>query len=387
MDKIKNKDNKKIIFFYSVGWFFFSHRFDYAKFLQKNNWHVTVASHFNNEQILILKRNKINYVTIGDNRNTNLVIKIINIFQIRKIIINIEPNLIEFASHSMNVLGIISTLFLKYKCIFWITGMGSFFIKKNYLNILIQRIILLIYKLNYHNKKKYILIENSFDRDNLIKKNIVKKNQIYLVFGPGVDENYFSAKNDYSNLNNKDRNIILFPSRLIRDKGVMDFYYVAKHFYKNKINNYKFVLLGKFDPSNPSTLNKKEIEKINTLPNLENAGFVKDIREHLEKTIIVCFPSHREGLPKALIEALMMNVPVIAYDVPGCNELIINSKNGILIPPGKISLLSTTLERILQNEKKLKAFSKQARFSVINKCSSNKIFNILLKIYINIVSN
>ena len=56
MDKIKNKDNKKIIFFYSVGWFFFSHRFDYAKFLQKNNWHVTVASHFNNEQILILKK-------------------------------------------------------------------------------------------------------------------------------------------------------------------------------------------------------------------------------------------------------------------------------------------------------------------------------------------
>ena len=69
------------------------------------------------------------------------------------------------------------------------------------------------------------------------------------------------------------------------------------------------------------------------------------------------------------------------------NELIINSQNGILIPPGKISLLSTTLERILQNEKKLKAFSKQARFSVINKCSSHKIFNILLKIYINIVSN
>ena len=177
MDKIKDKDNKKIIFLYSVGWFFFSHRFDYAKFLQRNNWHVTVASCFNNEQILILKKNKINYVTIGDIRNTNIVIKIINIFKIRKIITNIEPDLIEFASHSMNILGIISTLFLKYKCIFWITGMGSFFIKKNYLNIVIQKIILLIYKLNYHNKKKYILIENRFDKDNFIKKNIVKKNK------------------------------------------------------------------------------------------------------------------------------------------------------------------------------------------------------------------
>jgi glycosyltransferase involved in cell wall biosynthesis len=47
---------------------------------------------------------------------------------------------------------------------------------------------------------------------------------------------------------------------------------------------------------------------------------------------IVCLPSYREGLPKALLEAAASGRPIVATDVPGCREIVRHDENGLLVP-------------------------------------------------------
>ncbi len=62
---------------------------------------------------------------------------------------------------------------------------------------------------------------------------------------------------------------------------------------------------------------------------------------------VVLLTSQEEGLPNVVMEAMLMEKPVIAFDVGGVSELIISEKNGILIPPNDIYLMTQRVEQLL----------------------------------------
>jgi glycosyltransferase involved in cell wall biosynthesis len=64
---------------------------------------------------------------------------------------------------------------------------------------------------------------------------------------------------------------------------------------------------------------------------------------------IVCLPSYREGLPKALLEAAAAGRPIVATDVPGCREIVRPGQNGILVPPRSPSALADALRTMIQD--------------------------------------
>lgn len=63
---------------------------------------------------------------------------------------------------------------------------------------------------------------------------------------------------------------------------------------------------------------------------------------------MVVLPSYREGLPRAILEAMAMEKPVIVTDVPGCRDLVLNSMNGYIVPPRNIKLLAKAFEQMLE---------------------------------------
>ena len=70
---------------------------------------------------------------------------------------------------------------------------------------------------------------------------------------------------------------------------------------------------------------------------------------------IICFPSYREGLPKALLEAASCGRPIVCFDVPGCREVVKNGINGYLIPPKDVvkmadAVLNLCLNADLRNQ-------------------------------------
>lgn len=76
------------------------------------------------------------------------------------------------------------------------------------------------------------------------------------------------------------------------------------------------------------------------------AGYCSDIPERLHQVDAFVFPSLREGMPVAVMEAMAAGLPVIALDIRGCRELVIHEKGGFLLKSDNPELLAQSVEAL-----------------------------------------
>ena len=101
----------------------------------------------------------------------------------------------------------------------------------------------------------------------------------------------------------------------------------------------------------------------------------------LEQCSIVCLPSHREGLPKALIEASACGRPIITCDVPGCREIIEHNINGVLVKPKAPYELSVAIKDLLNDWKKMENLRINAYEKFLNNYTSEITVKKVLTVY------
>ena len=81
-------------------------------------------------------------------------------------------------------------------------------------------------------------------------------------------------------------------------------------------------------------------------PRLRALGYRHDVAHLLRGADLFCLPSHFEGLPMSLIEAMLTGLPVLATDIRGSRELVVAEETGLLVPPGAAAPLRAALERL-----------------------------------------
>jgi glycosyltransferase involved in cell wall biosynthesis len=86
----------------------------------------------------------------------------------------------------------------------------------------------------------------------------------------------------------------------------------------------------------------------NILNELVFTGYVFDVDRFMSAFDIFLLPSHREGLPAALLDALSMGIPAIATDIRGCRELITHGETGMLVPPGDVAALAAAIDGLIR---------------------------------------
>ena len=106
-----------------------------------------------------------------------------------------------------------------------------------------------------------------------------------------------------------------------------------------------------------------------------------NIKKIYDKSHIICFPSFREGNPRSLLESACCKLPIIAYDVPGCNDIVINNYSGILIPFRDKDKMNNSLETLILDYNLRDFLGKNARKHVIENFSNEIIFRHYLKIW------
>lgn len=147
------------------------------------------------------------------------------------------------------------------------------------------------------------------------------------------------------NLSSKER-VLLFLGRMVADKGIHElidaFVAVSKIF-----PNTTLLLGGEYerdlDPLLPAT---EEI--INQHPKIKALGHLNDVRPYLALSEVFVFPSYREGFPNVVMQAGAMGIPSIVSDINGCNEIIIPSENGIIVPPKDTQALTLAIVDFLR---------------------------------------
>ncbi len=128
----------------------------------------------------------------------------------------------------------------------------------------------------------------------------------------------------------------------------------------------------------------RETSRLDLSGNISFLGYVDEIQPILAGLDVVALPSQTEGLPRALLEAAAMHLPLIASDIPGCRELVVDGENGYLCPVGDVAAWAHALERMIQ-EADRNDMGRKSRTLVEGQFDVHDVSQRVLKVYKNLL--
>jgi glycosyltransferase involved in cell wall biosynthesis len=110
-------------------------------------------------------------------------------------------------------------------------------------------------------------------------------------------------------------------------------------------------------------------------------GFRNDVPTLLSLLDVFVLPSYREGLPRSVLEAMAMKLPVVATDIRGCREAVENEVTGLIVPPKETAPLAAAIARIVGDPDLAARFGNAGRRRVENTFDERFVFARLEECY------
>lgn len=256
-----------------------------------------------------------------DSRGANPIKDIALTVELYRIYKRVRPDVILHYTIKPNIYGTIAASRLNIPAINNVCGLGTAFLKEN----LISKIAIALYKFAFR-FPKLIYFQNNDDKNFFVESNIVKKEKIDVLPGSGVDLTKFVPSAETSE---KKPFTFLLISRLIHDKGILEYIEAIKLLRKRGVDA-RFELLGQIDEQHLRGIPKELVDQWIENDVVDYLGTTDDVRPYINNSDCVVLPSYREGTPKSLIEAASSARPIVASNVPGCNNIVENDVNGLL---------------------------------------------------------
>ncbi|CDF79998.1 glycosyltransferase (GT4) [Formosa agariphila KMM 3901] len=238
-----------------------------------------------------------------------------------------------------------------------ITGLGFAFTGLTFKARTLQRLNEFLYKISIR-KNKVIVFQNKDDYQLFLDRKILSKdNKVDFVSGSGVNLNRYEYR---VNNNLSDKISFLLVARLIKEKGI-ELYIEAAKVLKQKYPNAEFHIIGEPDQS-PSAIKLENLLTLNKEGIIVYHGKQNNVPDHLYKRDVFVLPTYyREGIPRSILEALSVGLPIITTNTPGCKETIKKDFNGVLIKPNNLDELINSMEFFIINPHKVKEMGVNSR--------------------------
>ncbi len=224
-----------------------------------------------------------------------------------------------------------------------VTGLGYVFLATGLKASLLRTGVKSAYRLALGHPNMRTLFQNSDDSKVFIEQGLVKSEIVAVIKGSGVDMQNFSVTPEPDGVP-----IIVLPSRMLWDKGVGEFVEATTQLKEAGIEA-RFVLVGDTDPDNPAAISRDQLQRWHDSGVIEWWGWCENMPKIFREAHIVCLPSYREGIPKALIEAAASGRPIVTTDVPGCREIVYDGENGLLVRVRDSQTLADAMRRLIED--------------------------------------
>lgn len=295
-----------------------------------------------------------------NNQGKNPLQDIMLTLELRKILTANHIQCCLFFTPKINIYGSIAIKFTGIKALATINGLGFVFNEDQpkWLKLTVKKLYNIAFK-----KLEAVFFQNEEDKAFFIKIKIITGNQnVSVVRGSGVNITEFNKKVSF---NNSEKLVFLLSARLLKEKGLYEYFEAAKEL-KKKFTFVTFALLGP-PADNPSAVSLDIINDFHKQGIIDYWGVSDDMSNTLEKVDVMVLPSYyREGVPRVLIEGLSKGLPIITTNNVGCRETVDDLKNGYLIPIKDTTSLKSAIEKMIniQPEERF-AMSKHSRQKAI----------------------
>lgn len=220
-------------------------------------------------------------------------------------------------------------------------GMGFVFTSRKPLALLLRPLVRFALKRLLNPRGSRVVFENPEDHGDLVRRGYVRAGDAMLVPGAGVDLEAFHPRPPPPG-----PPVVVLAARMLQSKGVREFVEAAAALRARGVQA-RFWLAGAPDPGNPESIAEDQLRRWSDSGVVEWLGFRPDMAEVYAQAHMACLPSYREGLPKALLEAMAAGLPVVSTDVVGCRYAVEEGVTGLLAPARDAAALADAIARLI----------------------------------------
>lgn len=366
----------RVLFLVTEDWYFCLHRLSLAKALRDSGYQVVVATRVQNhgDQITAegFKLIRIRLSRSSWNPLTDLaaIRELVNIYREE------QPDILHHIAMKPIVYGSWAAWITGRKAVVnAFAGLGFVFEGTGWPKRLLRAVTVMLLRTAFLGRSTVAMFENIDDLEELSSRGIITRERSVVVRGAGVDETVFVPVPEPPG-----DPVIMLASRMIWLKGIREFV-EASRIIRGRGIRARFVLAGRRDPENPTSIPEKQLQDWDAEGVIEWWGDRSDMPGVIAQIHIAALPSWTEGLPRALLEAAACSRPVVGTDIPGNREIVRHGENGFLVPVKDPEALAETLIKLIEDPGLRRRMGECGRRMVLESLTERHVFAQVLGLY------
>lgn len=345
----------RLLIVVNVDWFFLSHRLPIALAARDAGYEVHVAAALTRPVADIERHGLTLHPLDIDRRSAGLLQALKLLGSLLRLMCALAPDVVHLVTIKPVLLGGLAARLARVpRVVAAISGLGFVFIARGAIATLRRLAVSALYRLALARPGVCVIFQNADDQALLQRYAGVRDTQVVRIRGSGVDLAAWPVRPLPEG-----PVTVLMASRLLVDKGVVEFVEAARHLRGHR--GARFVLVGDVDPGNPTSLARDRVQAWADEGLIEWWGHRADMPTVLAAAHLVVLPSYREGLPKGLIEAAACGRAVVTTDVPGCRDAIDPGRTGLLVKVRDARALADGIRELLDDPARLRSMGETGR--------------------------
>jgi glycosyltransferase involved in cell wall biosynthesis len=271
-----------------------------------------------------------------------------------------------------NVYGTWAARILSIPAINNVSGLGTAFIRRGF----VGNVVRVLYRTSQPFAHK-VFCQNAEDARQLISNKLVPASSLELLPGSGVDLDRFNPQKRESH---EDIFRFLYAGRMLADKGLYELVEAVRGLNAAE-TQCSLWLSGFADVQNVSAISGQELDAWGKEPFIEWLGPSDSMEDIFSQVDAVVLPSYREGMPRSLLEAGAMGLPVIATDVPGCRTIVEDGFNGLLCEvKSSTSLMQVMVKMLAMSDEERSCLGRNGRALVSEQYSEGLVVEATMRV-------
>jgi glycosyltransferase involved in cell wall biosynthesis len=362
----------KLLYVVTEDWYFYSHRLPMARAAQRAGYDVGVITNIDKHAAAIQDAGIKTIPLQMERRSLNPFKALRHIKRLKQIYREERPDLVHHIAMKPVLFGAIAAMLTGVpRVINAFAGLGYVFTADDTRARVLRFILLALFRPLLKRPGSILLLQNADDRALLAHHNLTPAGEdTVLIRGSGVD---LEAYPEYPLPPPAPETIFVFSGRMIGIKGLQSLH-DAFLLLESECPNARLWLCGIPDPANPGSWDDAKMAAWAQRPNVEWHGHCKDMASIWRRAHVGIQASYGgEGIPKSLLEAAACGRALIATDVPGCREVVIDNDNGYLVPARDARALADAIKKLAGDAALCARMGKRSRELVARDLSADSV--------------